>query len=107
MTNQGQRVRKLSISVPEDVAERLEREPNTSAFLVDTVRARMRAEAFRAMLAERGITITPEARARAAARLAHAEAEWPAERFDATRDHARHTTAATLTPPPGQQASAA
>lgn len=107
MTDQGQRVRKLSISVPEDVAERLEQEPNTSAFLVDTVRARMRAEQFRAELARRGMTLTPEGRANAAARLAQAEADWPTERFTALREHARQSAADMLHEPTGQQAPAA
>ncbi|GGM40144.1 hypothetical protein GCM10011608_26220 [Micromonospora sonchi] len=84
-----ERFRKLSISVPEDVAERLERESNTSAFLVNTVRARMRLENLTTMHEEFGITVTPEGVARARARRAAVEAEWTPERRAAVREHAR------------------
>jgi hypothetical protein len=52
--------RKLAISVPDDVAERLDRESNVSAFIVDSVRRRMASESTRRTLAEAGFTIDEE-----------------------------------------------
>jgi hypothetical protein len=52
--------RKLAISVPDDVAERLDREGNVSAFIVESVRRRMRAESVRQTLTDAGFTLTDE-----------------------------------------------
>ncbi|MGC5020191.1 hypothetical protein [Micromonospora sp. DT47] len=82
-------VRKLSISVPPDVAERLEREPNASAYLVDAARALMRREALAAELAHQGIQVTDEGVARARATRAAVDAAWPSERYEAVRDRVR------------------
>lgn len=57
--------RKIAISVPDDVAERLEREPNVSAYISEAVRKRMSAERTRDALAELGFNITDEDIARA------------------------------------------
>ena len=57
--------RKIAISVPDDVAERLEREPNVSAYISEAVRRRMSAERTRDALAELGFNITDEDIARA------------------------------------------
>ncbi|WP_434741144.1 hypothetical protein [Micromonospora sp. SH-82] len=84
-----ERYRKLSISVPEDVAERLEREENTSAFLVETVRARIRLDELAALHREFGIEVTPEGVANARARRAAVEAEWTPQRRAAVRERAR------------------
>ena len=84
-------VRKLSISVPPDVAERLEREPNASAYLVDAARALMRREALAAELAHQGISVTDEGVARARATRAALDAAWPAERYQALRERVRRT----------------
>ncbi|MEU9743631.1 hypothetical protein AB0E12_31055 [Micromonospora chersina] len=86
-------VRKLSISVPPDVAERLEREPNASAFLVDAARALMRREALDAELAHRGIPVAEEGVSRARAARAAVDVAWSAERYEAVRERARHATA--------------
>lgn len=86
-------VRKLSISVPPDVAERLEREPNASAFLVDAARALMRREALDAELAHRGIPVAEEGVARARAARAAVDVAWSAERYEAVRERVRHATA--------------
>lgn len=99
--------RKLSITVPDDLAERLDREPDAEAFLIETARTRVRAEEFRAMLTEQGMVVTPGGRARAAARLAQAAAEWPPERFAAVREQVRQNVAGMFTEPPGRQAPAA
>ncbi|MET7806214.1 hypothetical protein [Micromonospora chersina] len=86
-------VRKLSISVPPDVAERLEREPNASAFLVDAARALMRREALDAELAHQGIPVAEEGVARARAARAAVDVAWSAERYEAVRERVRHATA--------------
>ncbi|WP_091661759.1 hypothetical protein [Micromonospora auratinigra] len=82
-------VRKLSISVPPDVAARLEQEPNASAYVTQAVRDRMRLDALDAELAHAGIPITGQGVAEARARRAAVEAEWSAERRQALRDRVR------------------
>ncbi|MFG3603252.1 hypothetical protein [Micromonospora chersina] len=83
-------VRKLSISVPPDVAERLEREPNASAFLVHAARALMRREALDAELAHQGIAVTEDGITRARAARAAVDVAWPPERYQAVRERVRH-----------------
>lgn len=85
MTN----VRKLSISVPADVAERLDRAPNASGYVTDAVRARVRAEQVDDLLASQGIVVTPERRAQAAAARARARAAWTPERWEQLQDRVR------------------
>jgi hypothetical protein len=61
--------RKIAISVPDDVAARLEREPNVSAFVAESVRIRMAAESVRETMVAAGFELTHQGRARAAAEL--------------------------------------
>ena len=61
--------RKLAISVPDDVAERLDREPNVSAFVSDAVRRVMVSERVRNGLAQTGFAISETGVAAAAAEL--------------------------------------
>ena len=82
-------VSKKSFSLPADVAERLEREPNASAYVVDAVRARMRAEDLDAELARRGMTVSAQGRARARAQRAQVEQEWSPGRRQAVREGSR------------------
>ncbi|MET7710238.1 hypothetical protein [Micromonospora sp. NPDC005189] len=82
-------MRKLSISVPPDVAERLQHEPNASAYVTQAVRDRMRLDALDAELAHQGIHITEQGVAEARARRAAVEAAWSPERRDALRERAR------------------
>lgn len=82
-------VSKKSFSLPADVAERLEREPNASAYVVDAVRARMRAEDLDAELARRGMTVSAQGRARARAQRAQVEQEWSPGRRQALRERSR------------------
>lgn len=96
MTKPAQPVRKMSISVPPDVAARLDREPNASAFLVEAARVRMRSEALDAELAGRQMRVTPEGRARAAAERAAVGAEWTPERYAAARERSRRAAAEKL-----------
>jgi hypothetical protein len=62
--------RKLAISVPDDVAERLDREPNVSAYVSEAVRRMIVSERVREGLAATGIEVTPERVAAAADELA-------------------------------------
>ncbi|MER7460398.1 hypothetical protein [Micromonospora sp. NPDC126480] len=80
---------KKSFSLPQDVARRLEREPNASAYVAEAIRARMRAEDLDAELAHRGMTVSAEGRARAAARRAQVEQDWSPGRRAALRDRSR------------------
>lgn len=96
MTKPTQPVRKLSISVPPDVAARLEREPNASAFLVEAARARMRSEGLDAELSARQMRVTAEGRARAAGRRAAVDADWTPDRYEAARERSRRVAAEEL-----------
>ncbi|MFI7608850.1 hypothetical protein ACIBTV_27570 [Micromonospora sp. NPDC049366] len=77
--------RRRTLSFPSDVAERLEREPNVSAYVTETVRARMRAEEAAAELAAAGFSPTPATDAHHRARRAAVEAAFPADRRAAIR----------------------
>ena len=46
--------RKLTISLPDEIAERLDREKNVSAFVADSIRRRMEAEQSRRVLTQLG-----------------------------------------------------
>jgi hypothetical protein len=107
MTEPAQRYRKLSISVPEDVADRLEREPNASAFVADAVRTRMRLEELSSLSAEAGMTITREGVARARARRLAVEAEWTPERFAGAREETRRAAESAFIGPGSPRGSAA
>jgi hypothetical protein len=61
--------RKLAISVPDDVAARLERESNVSAFITEAVRVRIVAEDVRAALTQAGFALSDEAIERAGEEL--------------------------------------
>jgi hypothetical protein len=64
--------KKITVSLPDDVAERLESEANVSAFVADAVRRRMGAEQMRRALQNLGFNITDEGLADA--RREHEEA---------------------------------
>lgn len=61
--------RKIAISLPDDVAQRLDREPNVSAFIAETIRRRMVGERVREALARAGRAVSDEDLACAAAEL--------------------------------------
>ncbi|MFY1696788.1 hypothetical protein O7623_21450 [Solwaraspora sp. WMMD791] len=82
-------MKKLSISVPQDVADTLAEQPNASAYVTEAVRGRMRLDALRAELAESGIEVTEAGLAAARARRATVDMQWPAERYDVVRDRVR------------------
>lgn len=86
--------RRVTISVPSDVAETLEQQPNASAYVTETVRARRNFEEFRDLVAEAGVHLTEQGMAAARARRLAVEAEWTPERVAALRARVRdHMTA--------------
>jgi hypothetical protein len=80
--------RRLTISVPDDIAERIDREPNASAFIADLVRKATRNERFIAYLKEE-IGVTDEGMARARERLRRSREEWDTPENRAEADAAR------------------
>lgn len=88
--------RRVTISVPSDVAEALERQPNASAYVTETVRARRNFEEFRDLVAEAGVHLTEQGMAVARARRLAVEAEWTPERVAALRARVRDHAAAEL-----------
>jgi ubiquinone biosynthesis protein UbiJ len=52
--------RKLSISVPDDIAEHLDQVNNASAYITEAVRMRRKRERVRAMLERHGVHVTDE-----------------------------------------------
>jgi hypothetical protein len=66
--------RKITISVPDDVAERLDREPNVSGYITGLARADIYRETVHQHLAEAGITVTEAGKLRFRERLRRARA---------------------------------
>ncbi|MCZ7436085.1 hypothetical protein O7598_06755 [Micromonospora sp. WMMC241] len=63
--------RRISLSLPDDVAEYVQRSPGrTSAFIADVLRRKMRADGLRVRWAEHGYAVTDESVERARRRLA-------------------------------------
>jgi hypothetical protein len=65
--------RKLSISLPDDVAEHLDHVENASAYIAEAIRRQRRSERTREFFAKQGIHITDEGVARAGEKLRAAE----------------------------------
>lgn len=65
--------RKLSISLPDDVAEHLDHVENASGYIADAIRLKRKSEQTRAWFAGQGIHITDEGVAAAGERLRAAE----------------------------------
>lgn len=78
--------KRVTVSLPDDIADRLEAEPNASAYVAEAIRQRAIREAGRRMLAEQGFQITDEGLARARERLAEADRQWTPERRQALRE---------------------
>ena len=86
--------KKIAVSLPDDVAERLEGLPNVSAFVADALRHRLRAIDARRQLVDAGFAITDEGIADARARRLAAHAAITDEvREQAEALHARVTGA--------------
>jgi hypothetical protein len=83
-------VKKMSISVPQDVAETLAEQPNASAYVTAAVRHRRRVDGMRDLLGRAGIQVTEEGVAAARARRLALEAEWTPERWAALRERVSH-----------------
>jgi phage tail tape-measure protein len=62
--------RRITISLPDDVAAYAERAGNTSGFIADVLRRRMRADSLRARWAELGYVVTDADVERTRTRLA-------------------------------------
>ncbi|MFI6238291.1 hypothetical protein ACIBEF_00260 [Micromonospora sp. NPDC050795] len=67
--------KKIAISVPDDVAERLAKEPNVSAFITASVRGLMAGERTRQALREVGFVLTDAGLAEAGRKLDEAQAK--------------------------------
>jgi hypothetical protein len=71
--------RRITITLPDEVAERLDIEPNASAFIAEAIRARIRVEVSWAALRAAGYVPTEESRARGRQRLDTARARVTAD----------------------------
>jgi hypothetical protein len=78
--------KKITISIPDDVAELLTTVDNVSAYVTESVRRRMRSEQTRESLRRQGFAITDEGVARWRERLAAHDAHATPERFAASRN---------------------
>lgn len=65
--------RRISISLPDDIAERLDHEENASAYIAEAIRLRVRRESLGQVLVNAGYRITPEGKERMRRRLQDAE----------------------------------
>jgi metal-responsive CopG/Arc/MetJ family transcriptional regulator len=82
-------IQRVTVSLPDDVAERLATEQNVSAFVTEAVRDRMARERTAELLAEQGFVITEEGKARARQKLAEAQARMTPERWQELRQVGR------------------
>jgi hypothetical protein len=87
---------RMTISLPDDVAARINAEPNASAFIARAVRHLIRGEGLDAMIADDGFVVTAEGRARmreklnaARAAMGRPDAVAARQRFRAYLDAAR------------------
>jgi hypothetical protein len=85
--------KRVTVNLPDDVADRLAQEPNISAFVTEALRERMGRERTMALLTEHGFRVTDEGRARARSRLAGARARMTPERFAELRNVGRTPSA--------------
>jgi hypothetical protein len=78
--------KKIAISIPDDVAEKLAEVDNVSAYVTEAVRRRIRGEDVRATLRQAGVTVTEEGVQRWRERLAEYDSHATPERFAAARE---------------------
>jgi hypothetical protein len=71
--------KRVTVDLPDDVAERLGQEGDVSAFVAEAVRARMRAETSRAVMESAGFRFTDEGLAEARRRLEEGRRRMTAE----------------------------
>jgi len=88
--------KRVTVSLPDDVAERLGRELNASAYVTDALRERMEREQGLAQLAAHfgPEILSEESRARGRARLAAMDAKWTPQRREQLRRQSRSEPAA-------------
>ncbi|MEV0004103.1 hypothetical protein AB0H28_17705 [Micromonospora sp. NPDC050980] len=67
--------KKIAVSLPDDVAERLAQEPNVSAFVAESVRQRMAGERTRRTLRQVGFRLAEDRLAEAGRALDEAQAK--------------------------------
>jgi hypothetical protein len=67
--------RRLTVSLPDDIAGRLDKESNASAYVTQALRRQMDREHTEGLLSAHGFVITPEGRAAARAKLDAARAQ--------------------------------
>jgi hypothetical protein len=82
--------RRITVSLPDDLAEHLSREGNVSAYVAAALRERLEREQARRLLAEHGFPpITDEGIARARERRLAVAAKMTPERYAALRELGR------------------
>lgn len=84
---------RVTVSLPDDVAARLEAESNVSAYVAEAVRDRMARERTNALLAAHGFAVTEEGRQRARQRLADARDRMTTQRWEKLREVGRKPAA--------------
>ena len=77
---------RITVSLPDDVAERVAQEPNASAYVTAALRQQIERDDTRAVLAAQGFTLTDEGRQRARQRLAAAREAMTPERYAQLRE---------------------
>jgi hypothetical protein len=81
--------KRVTVNLPDDVADRLDLEPNVSAYVTDALRERMEREQTRALLAEHGIPVTADGIDRARRRRLDAGAKMTSQRREELRQFGR------------------
>ncbi|MGW5557895.1 hypothetical protein ACWER9_11785 [Micromonospora sp. NPDC003944] len=78
--------KKITVSLPDDLAERLAQEPNASAYVAESLRRRVAGERTREILRSAGFALTDEGLARAQVEMDQLEASiTPELRIEAAR----------------------
>jgi hypothetical protein len=81
--------KRVTVNLPDDVADRLGHEPNASAYVTQAVRERMDRERTHELLTEHGIPVTDDGVARARQRRLAAGAKMTPERREELRQLGR------------------
>lgn len=77
---------RITVSLPDDIADRVTQEPNTSAYVAEALRQQIEREDTRALLAEHGFTLTEDGRQKARQRLAQAREKMTPQRYAQLRE---------------------
>ena len=81
--------KRVTVNLPDDVADRLGQESNASAYVTEAVRDRMEREQTRALIADHGIPVTEEGLDRARRRRLTAGARMTPQRREELRQLGR------------------